>query len=143
MTSISKNVFIKKLDDLVKECNNTYHITIIMKSIYVKSSININFGIENYLKNPKFEVGSHVRISKYKTFLQKVMLQIGLKKVTKTVICTYVIEDLNGEEIVGQFYKKELQKTNQKEFKVDNFFNSWIGKKKDDNIYNELLSGTL
>ena len=142
MTSISKNVFIKKLDDLVKECNNTYHITIIMKSIYVKSSININFGIENYLKNPKFEVGSHVRISKYKTFLQKVMLQIGLKKVTKTVMRTYVIEDLNGEEIVGQFYKKELQKTNQKEFRVDNSFNNWIGKK-DDNIYSELHSETL
>ena len=142
MTSISKNVFIKKLDDLVKECNNTYHITIIMKSIYVKSSININFGIENYKKNPKFEVGSHVRISKYKTFLQKVMLQIGLKKGTKTVMRTYVIEDLNGEEIVGQFYIKELQKTNQKEFRVDNSFNSWIGKK-DDNTYSELHSETL
>ena len=130
MTSISENVFVEKLDDLVKEYNNTYHITIIMKFTYVKSSININFGIENYKKNPKFEVGSHVRISKYKTFLQKVMLQISPKKVTKTVMCTYVIEDLNGEEIVGQFYKKELQKTNQKEFRVDNSFNSWIGKKR-------------
>ena len=130
MTSISENVFVEKLDDLVKEYNNTYHITIIMKFTYVKSSININFGIENYKKNPKFEVGSHVRISKYKTFLQKVMLQISPKKVTKTVMCTYIIEDLNGEEIVGQFYKRELQKTNQKEFRVDNSFNSWIGKKR-------------
>ena len=59
---------------------------------------------------------------------------------------TYVIKDLYGEEIVGTFYEKELQKTNQKEFRVekvikkkrnklfvsrkgyDNSFNNWIGK---------------
>ena len=55
-----------------------------------------------------------------KLFLQKVVLQIGLKKllwlkkVNNAVPGTYVIKDLNGEEIVGTFYKKELQKSNQK-----------------------------
>ena len=59
----------------------------------------------------------------------------------------YVIDDLNGEEIIGTFYEEELQKTNQQEFRIekvikrkgdklyvkwkgcDNSFNSWIDKK--------------
>ena len=80
-------------------------------------------------------------------------LQIGLKKyfllkkVKNTVPWTYVINDLNHEEITGIFFEKELQKTNQKEFRIekvikrkgdkiyvkwkgcDNSFNSWIDKK--------------
>ena len=79
--------------------------------------------------------------------------QIGLKKflfiskIKNTVPWTYVINDLNGEEIIGAFYEKELQKTNQKEFRIekvltkkddklyikwkgyDNSFNSWIDTK--------------
>ena len=42
-----------------------------------------------------------------------------IKKVNNTVPWTYVIEDLKGEEIVGKFYKKELQKSNQKEYRVE------------------------
>ena len=42
-----------------------------------------------------------------------------LKKVKNTVPWTYVINDLNGEEITGIFYEKELQKTNQKEFRIE------------------------
>ena len=42
-----------------------------------------------------------------------------IKKVKNTVPWTYVISDLNGEEIVGTFYKKELQKTNQTEFRIE------------------------
>ena len=42
-----------------------------------------------------------------------------IKKVKNTVPWTYVINDLNGEEITGTFYEKELQKTNQKEFKIE------------------------
>ena len=41
MTSISKNVYIGKLDDIVNKYNNTYHITVTMKPVYVKSSIYI------------------------------------------------------------------------------------------------------
>ena len=65
-----------------------------------------------------------------------------LKKVKNTVPWTYVINDLNSEEITGTFYEKELQKTNQEEFRIekvikrkgdkwkgyDNSFNSWIDK---------------
>ena len=60
-----------------------------------------------------------------------------------TIPWTYVISDLNGDEIIASFYEKELQKTNQKEFRIEkvikkkgnklylkcNSFNSWIDKK--------------
>ena len=42
-----------------------------------------------------------------------------IKKVKNTVLWTYVISDLNGEEIIGTFYEKELQKTNKKEFRIE------------------------
>ena len=42
-----------------------------------------------------------------------------IKKVKNTVLRTYVINDLNGEEITGTFYEKELQKTNQEEFRIE------------------------
>ena len=80
MTSISKNVYINKLDDIVNEYNNTYHTTIKMKPIDVKDNTYINTDKETNDKDPKFKVGDRVRISKYKTFLLKATLQIGLKK---------------------------------------------------------------
>ena len=70
-----------------------------------------------------------------------------LKKIKNPMPWTYVISDLNGEEIVGSFYEKELQKTNKKEFRIEKMikrkgnklyvkwksynksFNSWIDKK--------------
>ena len=80
MTAISKNVYIDKLDDIVDEYNNTYHKTIKMKPLDVKDNTYIDFkkGIND--KDPKFKVGDHVRISKYKVFLLKDTQQIGLKK---------------------------------------------------------------
>ena len=70
-----------------------------------------------------------------------------IKKVKNTVPWTYVVNDLNNNEIIRTFYEKELQKTNQKEFRIekvikkkgdklhgkrkgyDSSFNSWINKK--------------
>ena len=43
MTSISKNVYINKLDDIVGEYNNTYHRTIKMKPVDVEDNTYINF----------------------------------------------------------------------------------------------------
>ena len=71
MTSISKNMYIDKLDDVVNEYNNTYHRTIKMKPIDVKDNTNINIDKEVNDKNPKFKVGDHVRISKYKSIFVK------------------------------------------------------------------------
>ena len=62
MTSISKNVYIDRLYDIVDECNNKYHITIKMKPIDVKGNTYINADKETNNKGPKFKVGDHVRI---------------------------------------------------------------------------------
>ena len=153
MTAISKNVYIDKLDDIVKEYNNTYHRTIKMKPIDVKDNTYINFKKEINNKDPKFNVGDHVRISKYKNIFAKGYMPnwseeiFAINKVKNTVPWTYVFNDLNGEEIIGTCYEKNLQKTDQKEFRIekvlkkkgeklyvkwkgyDNSFNSWIDKK--------------
>ena len=77
LTSISKNVYIDKLDDIVDKYNNTYHTTIKMKPINVKDNTYINTDKETNNKDPKFKFGDHVRISKYKNI---VTLQIALKR---------------------------------------------------------------
>ena len=64
LTSISKSVYIDKLDDILNEYNNTYHRTIKMKPINVKDNTYIGIGKEvNDNDPPKFKVGDHVRIS--------------------------------------------------------------------------------
>ena len=152
-TSISKNVYIDKLDDIVDEYNNTYHRTIKMKPIDVKDNTYIDFEKDVNDKDPKFKVGDHVRISKYKNIFAKGYTPnwsekvFVIKKVKNKVPWTYIINDFNGEEIIGTFYEEELQKTNLKEFRIEkvikrkgdklyvkwegynNSFNSWIDKK--------------
>ena len=71
MTLISKNVYIDKIDDIVKEYNDTYHASIKMKPVNVKDNTYIDFKKESNDKNPKFKVGHHVRISKYKNIFAK------------------------------------------------------------------------
>ena len=84
MTSISKNVYIDKLSDIVNEYNNTYHRTIKMTPIDVKDnthidSMKLHSSKEVTDKDPKFKVGDHVRISKYKKIFARDTHQIGLK----------------------------------------------------------------
>ena len=67
--SVSKNVYINKLDDIVNKYNNAYHGTIKTKPIDVKSNTYIHSSKEINNKDPKFKVGDNVRISKYKFFL--------------------------------------------------------------------------
>ena len=68
MTAVSKDVHIDKLDDIVNEYNNTYHRTIKMRPVDVKDK---DSGKEVNDKDPKFQVGDHVRITKYKKNLHK------------------------------------------------------------------------
>ena len=79
-TSVSKNVYIDKLDDIVDKYNNTYHATIKMKPIDVKDNTYINTDKEINNKDPKFKVGDRVRISKYKNIFAKDTPQIGPKR---------------------------------------------------------------
>ena len=71
MTSVSKNVYIDILDDIMGEYNNTYHITIKMKPVDIKDNTYTDFEKEVNDKHPKFKVGDHVRISKYKNIFAK------------------------------------------------------------------------
>ena len=114
MISISKNVYFGKLDDIVDEYKNTYQTTIKMKHIDVKDNTYINTSKKINYKDPKFKVGDRVRISKYKNIFAKGYAPnwseevFVIKKVKNNVPWTYVINDLNGEEIMGTFYEKEL-----------------------------------
>ena len=80
MTSISKNVYIDELDDIVNEYNNAHHRTIKMKPIDVKDNTYIMSIKEDNDKHPKFKIGDHVRISNVKRNLLTDILQIGMKK---------------------------------------------------------------
>ena len=71
MTSISKNVYIDQLDDIVRKYNNTYYTSIKMKPVDVKDNAYIDFLKKVNDKNPKFKVGDQIRISKYKNIFCK------------------------------------------------------------------------
>ena len=148
MISISKNIYIDKLDSIVNKRSNIYHETIKMKPVDVTSNTCINSSKEINDKDPKFKIGDIIRISKYKNIFAKGYTPNWFEEVfVIKKVKSNVISDLNEEEIAGTFYEKELQKTNQKEFRVekvikriwdelylqwkgyDNSFNSWIDKK--------------
>ena len=153
MTAISKSVYFDVLDDIVNKYNNTVHRTIKMKPIEVTDDSYVEYDEDFIKKNPKFKVGDHVRISKNKNIFAKGYTPnwseevFVISKIKNTVPWSYTISDLNGEEIIGSFYEKELQKTNQEEFRIEkvlkrkgdklyvkwkgynNSFNSWIDKK--------------
>ena len=111
------------------------------------------FSEEANKKDSKFKIGDHVRISRHKSIFAKDYTSnwseeiFVVKRVKTTVPWIYLISDLNGEEMMGMFYEKELQMNDQKEFRIekvikkkgnilhvkwkgcDNSFNSWINKK--------------
>ena len=71
MAAVSKNVYFNVLNDNVDNYNNTYHRTIKMKPIEVKSDSYAEYNEEYNKKDPKFKVCDHVRISKYKDIFAK------------------------------------------------------------------------
>ena len=88
------------------------------------------------IKGPKFTVGDRVRVSKYKNIFTKGYMSnwseevFVVSKIKNTVPWTHVINDLNGGEIIAKFYQKELQKTNQQEFRIEK-----VNKRKGDKLY--------
>ena len=109
MTDISKNVYFAVLDDIVDKYNNTPHGTIKMKPIHDTSDSYADYNEDSNEKDPKFKVGDHVRISRYKSIFAKWYTQNWSKegfvvgKIKNTVPWTYLISELNGEPITGIF----------------------------------------
>ena len=99
-----------------------------MKPIEVKGNTYTSYIKEVNDKDPVFKAGDHVRISKYNNIFtkrynsncsEKVFM---IKEVKSTVLWAYVINYLNGAKITGTFCEKELQKTNQQEFRMKKVF---------------------
>ena len=80
LSSISENVYIDKLDDIVNKYNNTYHSAIKVKPVYVKSSTCIDSSKKLIMKIVNLKLVILLEYHNIKTFLQKVTLQIDLKK---------------------------------------------------------------
>ena len=151
--TLKKNIYFDVLNDIVNKYNSPVHKTIKMKPTDVTDDSYAEYNENFNKKDPKFKVGDHVRISKYKNIFAKRYTPnwseevFVINKIKNTVPWTYAISDLNGEEITGSFYEKEFQKTSQEKFRIekilkrkgdklyvkwkgyDNGFNSWIDKK--------------
>lgn len=114
--------WINKYQELVNKYNNTYHRTIKMSpndvnSTNEKSLLDTVYNHLKVFKKPKFRVGTHVRISKYKHIFEKGYTPnwtteiFKVKFVRNTNPNTYILEDYEGHEIKGGFYEFELMKT--------------------------------
>ena len=109
MTAISKNVYFDVLATIVDKYNTTVHKTIKMKLIDVTSDSYAEYNEDSNKNEPKFRVGDHVRISKYKKIFAKRYTQnwseevFIISKFKNTVPWTYAISDLNDEPITGTF----------------------------------------
>ena len=125
MAAISKDCYVNVLDDIVNKYNKSVHKTIKMKPIDVADDSFAEYNEESNKKNPKFNVGDHVRISKYKDVFAKGYTPnwqeeiFIIKEVKDTVPWTYSISDINSEKILGIFSEKELQKPDQKVFRIE------------------------
>ena len=117
MTAIGKNLYYDVLDDVVNEYNNTKHSTIKMKPIDVKDNNERVYIYEHNEKDSRFKVDDRVRRSKFKNIFAKGYTPnwsteiFIIDKINHTVPYTYNIKDLNGEDIIGSFYDRELQKS--------------------------------
>ena len=107
-----------------------------MKPIDITSDYYAEYNEDSNVTKPKFKVGDHARISKYKNIFAKWYTQnwsekvFLVSKVKDTVPWTLVTSDLNGEPIAGSLYEKELQKTSQEKFGIEKVF-----KRKGDKLY--------
>ena len=122
----NNTIWIKDLNKLVKEYNNSYHRTIKMKPIDAskKSNENIvrkNYNFEIITNNRKFKIGDKVRISLLKNTFEKGYTSNWSEQIyviydiKSSNVHYYYLKDLNGNEINGIFYQEELLKTNMKE----------------------------
>ena len=89
MAAISKNVYFDVLDDIVNKYNKTVHRSFKIKPIEVTSDSYAEYNEGSKEKNPKFKVGGHVRISKYRSTFAKDTLKVGQRKLLLLVKLRY------------------------------------------------------
>ena len=122
----NNTIWIKDLNKLVKEYNNSYHRTIKMKPVDAskKSNENIvrkNYNFEIITNKKKFKIGDKVRISLLKNTFEKGYTSNWSEQIyviydiKSSNVHYYYLKDLNGNKIDGMFYEQELLKTNMKE----------------------------
>ena len=110
--------YVDVLDAIVDKYNNTFHRTIKMKPLDVKSDSYLQCNLDSNEKDPKLKIGDCLRKSKYKNIFAEGYTpnwsegDFVISKVKNTAPWTYVTSDLKGEEIIGTSYENELQKTN-------------------------------
>lgn len=147
--------WVKIIDKIVEDYNNTKHSTIKMKPVEVSKS-NENFLLKNVynikekLDKPKFKIGDFVRLSKFKKLFEKSTTRnwttelFQIVQINKKYPITYKIKDINGNIILGQVYQEELQKTQFKdEYLIERILKkkgnlllvSWLGFDKSHNSY--------
>ena len=145
--------YIDVLDNLINSYNNTYHTSIKMKPIEVNNKnenqvfVNLyGYGKKKGSENPiniKLSIGDKVRISKFKRVFEKGYTPnwtreiFIIKKIITSNPTTYIIKDLDDEEIKGRFYEKELQKIYKYDevFKIDEILETRINKKTKEKEY--------
>ena len=133
-TTNNNNVYWDKIDDIVERYNNTRHNSIKMTPVEASNPKNVskvwyNLYSDLIYKKPgniKFDIGDRVRITKYKrpvfdkgytpNWTEEIFI---IKQILPTKPVTYKIADLMGKEIKGSFYQKELQKTEQENFRIE------------------------
>ena len=111
ISSISQNVYIDKLYDIVNEYNNTHH----KYSASVKFSTYIDFGIKNNSKDPIFKVDDHVKYQNKETFLPNGYTPnwsaeiFVIKQVKVTVLWAYLMKALMKKKLLERIMKKNCK----------------------------------
>ena len=153
MASVSKKVYIDKLEDIVNKYSNTYHSTIKMEPVNIKANTYLDSSKEINNKDPKFNIFILLKYQNVKMILQKITLQICLKKFLwlkklKTMCRGHVsLMIFTEKKLLKLCPKKNCKKTNEREFRIEkvikkkcdqlyvtwkgynSLFNSWIDKK--------------
>ena len=118
MTSISKIVYADKLDDIVNKYNNTYHSTIEIKPVDIKTNTYLDSSKEINDKDPEFKVGYVVRILRYKNVFTK-----GYTSNWKYCATEMLLIILMEKKLLEPFTKKKnlkkKKKKNQEEFRIE------------------------
>ena len=135
MTSISKDVYIDKLDEMVNKYINTYHRTIKMNPADENPRMYIDFNKENNKEGPKFKVDNHVRIRKCKNIFAKIYVPIwfeeafAITKVKTIIPCSVLLVILKAKKLLERFTENNCQKQ-IKEFRFEK-----VIKEKGDKLY--------